>query len=127
MSNRRRSPVANRYRTDFLHSLAWFARRDRWFRTQTSRGPLVCAACLTPATEDQLELHHVDYSGVTFVDGSWRAFEPHQALIPLHRECHEHLHRILDRDRLLARHRTREDATRTALTLLHGALPEGTP
>lgn len=35
MSNRRRPTWMNQYRTRYLHSVAWHARRDRWFETET--------------------------------------------------------------------------------------------
>ena len=93
MSNRRKPRTRNTYRTQFLPSPAWRARHARWFRTQSRLGcPLRCAGCDLPATEHQLELHHVTYSGVQFASGSWRAFEHHSDLVPLHPYCHGMLH-----------------------------------
>ena len=116
MSNRRKSALGNAYRSEFLRSPAWFARRDRWFRKQQRlRRALACAACGRSARADQLELHHLDYDGVRFVDGSWRAFERHEDLVPLHPYCHDLLHRLIDRDVVLARHRTRSVASAIAL------------
>ena len=93
MSNRRKPRTRNTYRTQFLPSPAW---RARWFRTQSRLSrlgcPLRCAGCDLPATEHQLELHHVTYSGVQFASGSWRAFEHHSDLVPLHPYCHGMLH-----------------------------------
>ena len=69
MSNRRKPRASNAYRSEFLSSPAWFARRARWFRKQERLDrPLACAGCGWPATRDQLELHHLDYRGVRFVD-----------------------------------------------------------
>ncbi|MDL9978616.1 hypothetical protein [Microbacterium candidum] len=119
MTNRRRSGLRNSYRSEFLRSPAWFARRDRWFRKQQRLGrPLACAACGRAASKDQLELHHLDYRGVIRADGTWRAFERHADLVPLHPYCHELLHRLIDRDAVLARHRSRRDASSLALERL---------
>ncbi|GAA1969054.1 hypothetical protein [Microbacterium deminutum] len=119
MNNRRKPGRLNRYRSEFLHSAAWFARRDRWFKKQQRLGRnLSCAACGRPASERELELHHLDYTGVRFADGSWRAFERHADLVPLHPFCHDLLHRLIDRDAVLARHRSRRDASALALERL---------
>lgn len=123
MSNHRKAGLGNAYRVDFLRSPAWFARRDRWFRKEARLGrALACAACERSATKDHLELHHTDYSGVRFVEGSWRAFEPHVDLVPLHPYCHELLHRLIDRDVVLSRNRTRRAASAFALERLHAKL-----
>uniref|UniRef100_UPI003703FA75 hypothetical protein n=1 Tax=Vibrio cidicii TaxID=1763883 RepID=UPI003703FA75 len=66
MSNRRRPARGNKYRTNYLHSGAWFARRDRWFLDeQTRNGEIRCALCLGAGGSHSLELHHLDYRGVT--------------------------------------------------------------
>lgn len=119
MSNRRKPGAANAYRGEFLHSTAWHARRARWFRTQERLGvPLSCVGCGMPALREQLELHHLDYRRVRFANGSWRAFERHGDLVPLHPVCHERLHRIIDRDRVLSHHRGRRVASIIALKVL---------
>ena len=119
MSNRRRPVLMNIYRSEFLRSRAWFARRDRWFTDETARGnTLACAACGQPAEKTQLELHHLDYSRVTIQKGRCQAWERHDDLLPLHPYCHDLLHRLIDRDEVLAYHRTRRDATRIALERL---------
>ncbi len=119
MSNRRKPRTRNTYRTQFLPSPAWRARHARWFRTQSRLGcPLRCAGCDLPATEHQLELHHVTYSGVQFASGSWRAFEHHSDLVPLHPYCHGMLHQIIEHDRVLAHHRGRRAASAIALNIL---------
>lgn len=119
MSNRRKAGVGNSYRADFLRSPAWFARRARWFRQEgRTRRPLACAGCGRPATFEQLELHHLDYAGVRFASGAWRAFERHDDLVPLHPYCHDLLHRLIDRDRVLAYHRARRVASVIALERL---------
>lgn len=125
MSNRR-VPGPSRYRSDFLRSPAWFARRDRWFRAHAHTGiPLTCMACGRGATPAQLELHHADYHGVSQVDGQWRARERHRDLVPLHPGCHELLHRLIDRDTVLSRGRDRRTASTLALARLHTKLTQG--
>lgn len=128
MSNRRRGGRGNTYRTGYLRSPAWFARRDRWLdeEEQACGGELQCAACMRPATRRQLELHHTDYAGVIEVDGKWRAGEDHQDLVALHPYCHELLHRLLERDKVLATHRSRRDASTIALRKLHQKLTKET-
>lgn len=128
MSNRRRVSRGNTYRTGYLRSPAWFARRDRWLDEEehASGGGLHCAACTRPATRRQLELHHTDYAGVTEVDGKWQAGEAHQDLVALHPYCHELLHRLLERDKVLANHRSRRDASAIALRKLRQKLTKET-
>ena len=128
MSNRRRPARGNPYRTEFLASPAWHTRRAYWFRREANLGhPLACAACGQAAVPAELELHHRTYAGVLLENGVWRAFERHDDLIPLHPYCHELLHRLLDRDTILARHRDRHTATEHALTRLRTALTQDRP
>lgn len=123
MSNRRKPPLANIYRSEFLRSRTWFARRDRWFTDQAGRGiPLACAGCGRNATKKQLELHHRDYIGVVLEQGRWKALEAHDDLVPMHPYCHDLLHRLIDRDEVLARHRSRRDASDHALQQLRRKL-----
>lgn len=123
MSNTRKSPLVSLYRSEFLHSRTWFARRDGWFTEQATRGiPLACAACGRAATKKQLELHHLDYTGVVLEQGRWRALEPHDDLVPIHPYCHDLLHRLIDRDVVLARNRTRRAASDHALQRLRQKL-----
>jgi len=125
MSNRRKMGVRNAYRAEFLRSPTWFARRSRWFRKQERlHRPLVCAACGRLATSADLELHHLDYSGVRFAGGRWRAFERHADLVPMHPSCHDLLHRLIDRDRVLAFHRARRVASLIALSRLRVKLQQ---
>ena len=130
MSNSRRPASTGRsYRAGYLKSPAWFARRDRWFRAHARTViPLTCQACGHVATPAELELHHTDYHGVYQEGGQWRAREPQGDLVPLHPGCHELLHRLIDRDAILARHRTRRAASDHALQRLRVALQrfEGT-
>jgi 5-methylcytosine-specific restriction enzyme A len=119
MSNRRRPGLFNLYRGEFLRSRIWFARRDRWFAEENARGRLLhCAGCVQPATKTELELHHLDYAGVLLEQGRWTAREAHEDLVPMHPYCHELLHRLIDRDAVLSRNRTRRAASHQALQRL---------
>jgi len=123
MSNVRKPAGGNRYRAGFLRSPVWFARRDRWFSQEVDRtGELRCAACLQVAHARKLELHHLDYAGVTFVNGRWHARERHDDLVALHPYCHELLHRLIDRDVVLARHRSRRNGSLLAINSLQRKL-----
>ncbi|MFE7846765.1 hypothetical protein ACFUTX_16385 [Microbacterium sp. NPDC057407] len=124
MSNTRRPAVTGRqYRTGYLKSPMWFARRDRWFRTHSRTGiPLTCQACGHAGIPAELELHHADYHGVYRVAGQWKARERHLDLVPLHPRCHELLHRLIDRDAVLSRGRDRRTASALALARLRAKL-----
>lgn len=124
MSNRRRTGYHNAYRSEFLRSPAWHARRDRWFTHRlTQPWPLICLGCGRRAVPTQLELHHLTYERVIQrAPGVWVAAEHHRDLIPLHPYCHELLHRLMDRDAVLAKNRTRAVATTSALVRLRRAL-----
>lgn len=125
MTNRRKPLHAKTYRSAFLRSRAWFARRDEWFAEQQSLvlHPLACAGCGRPASKRELELHHLDYAGVHQTDdGRWIARERHADLVPMHPYCHELLHRLIDRDAVLSRHRTRRAASEIALRALRRKL-----
>lgn len=125
MSNRRLPAVGNRYRTGFLRSPAWFARRDRWFRRHAASGAaLTCVLCDGAGDPRSLELHHLDYAGVQRSGSRWRALEADDDLVPMHPACHEVLHRLIDRDTVLSRQRTRRDATAIALAHLRNAMTE---
>lgn len=123
MSNRRRAGFRNEYRGEFLRSPAWHARRDRWFDHQRALHlPLACHGCARLAYEGDLELHHLSYAGVIRRDGKWLAYEHHHDLIPLHPYCHELLHRLIDRDGVLAWGRDRRTASLLALVRLRTKL-----
>ena len=124
MTNRRKPLHAKAYRSAFLRSRAWFARRDEWFAAQSlTTHPLTCAGCGRPASRRALELHHLDYAGVYQTeDGHLVARERHADLVPMHPYCHELLHRLIDRDAVLSRHRTRRAASEIALNALRRKL-----
>lgn len=123
MSNRRRPAWDNNYRTRYLHSPAWFARRDRWFATeQHQAGQVRCALCLGTGTPRTLELHHLDYRGVLQSPAGWAAREKHDDLTALHPRCHEYLHQLIDRDRALSGLVSRRTASAQALARLRAKL-----
>lgn len=125
MSNARKSPVGNRYRTGYPKSVSWFRRRDRWFAEQEARThELRCVVCRTEATRRQLELHHLDYSRVARVGDRWIAGEVHEDLCAMHPSCHEAVHRVLDTDPVLREHRTRPIATIHAIRTTRTRLPQ---
>lgn len=124
MSNARKSPVGNRYRSGYLRSVPWFRRRDQWFTEQVERtGELRCVVCLLAATHRQLELHHLDYSRVTRGGIRWVAGEVHEDLCAMHPACHDLVHRVLDTDPVLRAHRTRPIATVHAIRIARTRLP----
>ncbi|OJX65486.1 MAG: hypothetical protein BGO95_10485 [Micrococcales bacterium 73-13] len=115
-SNARRPATGNGYRTGYLRSVAWFRRRDAWFAEQLARtGVLRCVVCWQGAARRDLELHHLDYSLVVRTRHGWDAGEEHEHLQPMHPGCHEVVHRILEADPVLRRHRTRPIATVLAI------------
>lgn len=122
MSNRRRTGLKNLYRQEFLRSPAWFARRERWFRDHALAGSVACVACGIPSAKSELELHHLDYRGVRIIRGEWQAWEDDADLVAIHPYCHDLLHRLIDRDIVLAEHRTRRQASAHALRTLQRTL-----
>jgi hypothetical protein len=119
MSNHRRPARANPYRHGYLHCPAWYARRDRWFTDEKAdRGVVRCAVCLGAGTNRTLELHHLDYRGVTRARNGWAAREQHGDLIAIHPRCHEWLHTLIDRDKTLSGLISRRAATARAIARL---------
>lgn len=87
------------YRTDYLCSVEWFRRRDRWFsQEQDLHEGIRCVVCQKASPPRELELHHLDYSGVQQAGDGWVAGEAHDDLVACHRRCHEWIHKLLDRD-----------------------------
>lgn len=78
-------------------------------------GCVVCRVRLTLAT---VQLHHVDYAGVSKDEtGRWAARELDEDLVPMCSGCHEDLHQLFDKDpgwRRLGR----RNATTTAVAKL---------
>ncbi|MEN2742672.1 hypothetical protein ABCS02_33270 [Microbacterium sp. X-17] len=123
MSNRRRPARANTYRTRYLHSPAWFARRDRWFTEEHARaGEVRCALCLGIGSTHNLELHHLDYNGVSQTPRGWAAHERHEDLTALHPRCHEYVHQLIDRDRALSGFVSRRTASTQAISRLQAKI-----
>ncbi|MGO4594847.1 hypothetical protein AB4Z18_13615 [Leifsonia sp. 2TAF2] len=123
MSNRRRPGRDNNYRSRYLHSTAWFARRDRWFADEETRtGHVRCALCLGAGSPRSLELHHLDYRGVTQTPHGWTAHEPHEDLTALHPRCHEYVHQLIDRDRALSGCVSRRTASIQAIARLQAKI-----
>lgn len=86
------------YQSGYLRSGAWFARRRAWFAAVGAVGQR--AVCLVCGEDKALDLHHVDYAGVSQTEsGAWVAGEADEDLMPLCRGCHEDLHAELDRRR----------------------------
>lgn len=123
MSNRRRPARANTYRTRYLHSPAWFARRDRWFIEERTRaGEVRCALCFGIGSTHTLELHHLDYHGVSQTPRGWTAHERHEDLTALHPRCHEYVHQLIDRDRALSGFVSRRTASTQAISRLQAKI-----
>lgn len=85
---------------EYLRSAQWGFRRVRWFRDCRARGMepacLVCQVTLEQA--GTLDLHHVSYDGVVQDQstGTWSAQEADEDLMPLCRQHHQQLHRLMD-------------------------------
>lgn len=124
MSNARKpSAKAQDYRTGYLKSTAWFARRDGWIAAELHRiGHLVCGVCEGDVDRRKVEIHHLSYEGVTRDGDSWFAHEAHEDLVGLHVRCHEWLHRLLDSDAALRRMTDRRLANRIAIVRLRAKL-----
>ena len=124
MSNHRKPAWdATSYRTRYLHSPAWYRRRAKWFMAERHQhGTLRCALCLGGGTEKSLELHHLDYRGVTHGPHGWVAAEPHEDLTPLHPRCHEYVHQLIERDRALSGFVSRRTASVQAIARLQAKI-----
>lgn len=83
----------------YLRSQQWGFRRVRWFRDCRARGyEPACQVCgMTLAEAGSLDLHHTSYAGVgQDAEGTWRARESDEDLMPMCREHHQQLHRMMD-------------------------------
>lgn len=87
----------------YLDSEAWAERRQRWFDDCRAAGfEPACQVCsVTLTAHGSLDLHHVDYDGVSqdTETGEWSAQERHKDLLPMCRACHMELHRRMDTPR----------------------------
>lgn len=86
----------------YLRTQAWHWRRQRWFRDRRAEGvEPACQVCgIRLEDAGTLDLHHVSYDGVTeHEDGTWSAQEADGDLMPLCREDHQAVHRMMDRRR----------------------------
>src|SRR5699024_10988293 len=74
--------------------------RVRWLRDRRARGyePACQVWSASVADGDRLALHHVSYEGVSWDDTTqqWMAREADEDLMPMCREHHQQLHRIMD-------------------------------
>lgn len=84
----------------YLRSGAWFARRRAWFTDHADKDRCVgCAVCRIRLTLATVQLHHVNYDGVSKTSaGRWQAKEHDQDLVAMCAEHHEALHVLFDRD-----------------------------
>lgn len=95
MSSRRKPDTERAKYKEYLRSPAWRHRSAEWRhdeQARTGRRP-ECAACLINGS---LELHHLDYSGVTWTSDGWVAEEDHDDIVALCPRCHEAVHKLLD-------------------------------
>lgn len=86
----------------YLRSQSWNWRRRRWFRDRRAEGlEPACQVCGDRLEEvGTLDLHHVSYDGVTeHPNGKWSARESDADLMPLCRDDHQAVHRMMDRRR----------------------------
>jgi|GEM_PF-815041 len=74
----------------WMASAAWQDRRRRWLTSWAARHdyPPVCAACGGPWSLRGGDLHHRSYARL--------GHEADRDLIPLDRDCHDQLHKILE-------------------------------
>lgn len=121
-SARRRAE--RRYVTDYLRSISWYRRRDQWFEDEQQRtGGLECAVCMKPSRKRDLELHHLDYSGVVEKrQGGWIAGEKHEDLVGVHPRCHEWIHQALDDDAAAGAAMTRRVANERVISRLRSKI-----
>lgn len=97
MSGLRRKRIDGGYRSGYLRSPAWWARRQRFLQ---GRAEIRCECLGESLTERTAHVHHVSYAGVRQrSDGSWVAEESDEDLMVLCAWCHERVHQLMDRDR----------------------------
>ena len=76
----------------YMDSPAWFARREAWYRAfvATDAAQPLCTACGVAWMLDHGDLHHRTYGRL--------GNERDEDLMPMCRDCHDELHRILERN-----------------------------
>lgn len=121
-SRRRRS--GRRYVTGYLTSTVWYRRRDKWFSDELARvGHIACAVCMKQSPKRELELHHLDYTGVIEkTEGGWIAGERHIDMVAVHPRCHEWVHKALDEDAAAGAAMTRRAANERVIARLRSKI-----
>lgn len=123
MSNGRAGIASRAYRLQYLKSKQWHARRARWFDQNPDQHR--CCVCRReePQAKRRLELHHIDYRGVTqLLNGAWLANERDEDLLPMHPLCHRLVHELMDNDGALRYMRSRKEATLQAIAKVRARL-----
>lgn len=123
MSNGRAGIASRAYRLQYLKSKQWHARRARWFDQNPDQHK--CCVCKReePQAKRRLELHHIDYRGVTqLLNGAWMANERDEDLLPMHPLCHRLVHELMDNDGALRYMRSRKEATLQAIAKVRARL-----
>lgn len=96
MSGLRRRRVDRGYRSGYLKSGAWYARRRRFLASLES---IRCECLGEELSERDAHVHHVTYDGVVRgEDGTWQAREADEDLMVLCSWCHERVHELMDQD-----------------------------
>lgn len=101
------------YREGYTRSRAWFMRRDAFLDMVLERdGFIACACCLDVRQKENIQVHHLDYTGVVQLEsGRWVAREADDDLLPMCEWCHEEVHKVMDADMGWSQW-SRRDATR---------------
>ncbi len=107
----------------YLRSAAWRRRREAWIAGHVDEWATVpCAVCLIRLSAREVDLHHLDYSGVVeLAGGRWEARERDDDLVAMCRLHHDELHQLLDRDRGWSL-MSRREASRQVIGRLRAAL-----
>lgn len=92
---------------DYIDSASWGSRRSRYWQTHSR----ACAAC---GSEDDVELHHLEY------DPQQRGVEPDHVLLPLCAAHHAEVHALHDANSDML---TLRQATASVVTAYGGQAP----
>ncbi|MBS3177211.1 MULTISPECIES: hypothetical protein [unclassified Pseudoclavibacter] len=123
MSNGRAGIASRAYRLQYLKSKQWHARRARWFDQNPAQHQCCVCKRMEPQAKRRLELHHIDYRGVTqLLNGGWLANERDEDLLPMHPLCHRLVHELMDNDGALRYMRSRKEATLLAIAKVRSRL-----